>query len=87
MTPDGSRVYVTNIYQNTVSVINIATNTKILPRIPVGDFPFAIAITPNCVHCTRRNLSNKAQKIQHKGRIGRPLVCLSFYFFVSFSFM
>ncbi|MDV6036067.1 YncE family protein [Bacillus sp. SM-B1] len=46
ITPDGSRAYVTNIIDNTVSVIDTFTNTEIFPRIPVGDFPFAIAIAP-----------------------------------------
>lgn len=39
----------TNIGENSLSVIDLITNTEILPRIPVGDFPFDIAITPNCV--------------------------------------
>ncbi|PGV61662.1 PQQ-dependent protein, partial [Bacillus cereus] len=43
--------YVTNSGDDpaadTVSVINTTTNTEILPRIPVGDNPLGIAITPD----------------------------------------
>ena len=35
VTPDGTRVYVTNTASNTVSVINTATNT-VVATIPVG---------------------------------------------------
>src|SRR5258705_464341 len=39
--------YVTNVNSNNVSVINTSTNTEVLPRIPVGANPVAMAITPN----------------------------------------
>jgi YVTN family beta-propeller protein len=39
--------YVTNVNSNNVSVIDTSTNTEVLPRIPVGPFPFAVAITPD----------------------------------------
>ncbi len=38
VTPDGSKVYVTNEDSNTVSVIATATNT-VTATIPVGSFP------------------------------------------------
>ena len=38
--------YVTNSLDNTVSVIDTSTNTVIGAPIPVGNGPFAIAITP-----------------------------------------
>lgn len=46
ITPDGTRVYVTNNTSNNVSVIDTATNTIIDPPIMVGDGPAGIAITP-----------------------------------------
>ena len=46
ITPDGAFAYVTNFNSHNVSVINTSTNTEVLPRIPVGTSPFAVAITP-----------------------------------------
>jgi YVTN family beta-propeller protein len=46
VTPDGSKVYVTN-GDNTVSVIATATNTVIGSPIPVGREPFGVAVTPD----------------------------------------
>ncbi|WP_419180647.1 YncE family protein [Bacillus cereus] len=47
--PNGSKAYVINSLDRTVSVINTATNTELLPRIPVGDIlnNYGIAITPD----------------------------------------
>ena len=47
VTPDGSKVYVTNLFGNTVSVIATATNTVIGSPIPVGANPFGVAVTPD----------------------------------------
>jgi YVTN family beta-propeller protein len=47
VTPDGSKVYVTNEFSNTVTGISTATNTVIPPPIPVGNTPFGIAISPD----------------------------------------
>ena len=47
ITPDGSRVYVTNQNSHTVSVINTATNTVVGLPITVGDDPSDIAISPD----------------------------------------
>ena len=41
-----TRAYVSNITDHTVSVIDTATNT-VITTIPVGTFPFEVAITPN----------------------------------------
>ncbi|HDT6579022.1 TPA: hypothetical protein QFT23_005305 [Bacillus cereus] len=47
--PNGSKAYVINSLDRTVSVINTATNTELLPRILVGDIlnNYGIAITPD----------------------------------------
>jgi gliding motility-associated-like protein len=43
--------YITNGYANTVSVINLATNS-VLKTFPVGDVPVGVAVSPatNCVY-------------------------------------
>jgi YVTN family beta-propeller protein len=38
VTPDGSKVYVTNYYDNTVSVIN-TTDNSIAATVGVGEYP------------------------------------------------
>src|SRR5262245_28478983 len=43
--PDGSKVYVTNLGDNTVSVIAAAANT--VSTIPVGFNPVGVAVTPD----------------------------------------
>jgi len=45
VSPDGSKVYVTNIDSNTVSVIDTATNG--VTSIAVGSRPEGVAVTPN----------------------------------------
>jgi YVTN family beta-propeller protein len=45
VTPDGSRVYVTNL-NNTVSVIATATNS-VVATISVGNGPLGVAFTPD----------------------------------------
>jgi YVTN family beta-propeller protein len=47
VTPDGSKVYVTNGGDGTVSVIDTATDTVIDPPIPVGGGPFGVEVTPD----------------------------------------
>ena len=44
VSPDGARVYVTNISNDNVAVIDTATNT-VLRTIRVGDFPQDVAIS------------------------------------------
>ena len=46
ITPDGTRVYVTNGNDDTVSVIDTASNT-VLTTVGVGALPFGVAITPD----------------------------------------
>jgi YVTN family beta-propeller protein len=47
LTPEGTKVYITNILDNTVSVIDTATNTVAGLPIPVGNAPQGVAITPD----------------------------------------
>ena len=44
--PDGSLAYVTNIQDDTVSVVNTATNT-LINTITVGSGPFGVAFSPS----------------------------------------
>ena len=46
VSPDGSRVYVTNAHSNTVSVINTAVNT-VVGTIRVGTYPTGVAVSPD----------------------------------------
>jgi YVTN family beta-propeller protein len=43
---DGRRVYATNFYQQSVSVIDTATNT-VIAAIPVSGTPYLVAVTPD----------------------------------------
>jgi YVTN family beta-propeller protein len=47
ITPNGARAYVTNFADNTVSVIDTASNTVVGSPISVGSGPAGVAITPN----------------------------------------
>ena len=47
VSPDGSKVYVTNGYSGSVSVIATATDSVIGSPIPVGLFPWGVAVTPD----------------------------------------
>ena len=46
ITPDGAKVYVANIFSDTVTPIDTATNTPGAP-IPVGTSPHGVAIAPD----------------------------------------
>jgi YVTN family beta-propeller protein len=46
VTPDGGKLYVTDIAEHHVMVINTATDMVIGPPIPVGTTPVAILIQP-----------------------------------------
>jgi YVTN family beta-propeller protein len=46
VSPDGSKVYVTNELSSTVSVIATLTNT-VVATISVGSYPFGVAVTPD----------------------------------------
>src|SRR3989304_6165091 len=45
-TPDNSKLYVTNLRRDSVSVIDVLTD-RVITEIPVGRAPSAIAITPD----------------------------------------
>jgi YVTN family beta-propeller protein len=47
--PNGGRVYVTNSFSNTVSVINTATNA-LVATISVGEAPWGVAVDPGGTH-------------------------------------
>jgi YVTN family beta-propeller protein len=47
ITPDGTKAYVTNCDDDTVSVIDTATNSVVGSPIRVGDGPEGVAITPD----------------------------------------
>jgi YVTN family beta-propeller protein len=49
VTPDGTHAYVSNEFDNTVSVIATASNT-VVATIPVGNGPSGVAITPDGTH-------------------------------------
>ncbi len=44
---DGKTLYVCNLYENNVSVVDIASAKEVLPRIPVTREPYAAKITPD----------------------------------------
>jgi YVTN family beta-propeller protein len=46
VTPDGKDAYVANLEDNTVSVIDTATNTVVGTPITVGSFPLGVGIIP-----------------------------------------
>ena len=46
VTLDGKKVYVTNLNDNTVSVID-ATKNKVTATIPVGSDPRGVAVSPD----------------------------------------
>jgi YVTN family beta-propeller protein len=62
VTPDGSKVYVTNLSGNTVSVIDTVTNT-VVTTIPVGSAPFGVAVTPDGGKVYVTNLSGNTVSV------------------------
>ena len=48
ITPDDAFAYVVNWWSHDVSVIDTSTKTEVLPRIPVGMNPFAVASAEWC---------------------------------------
>jgi YVTN family beta-propeller protein len=46
VTPDGSKVYVSNFQSGDLSVIATATNT-VIASIPIGGTPDGVAVTPD----------------------------------------
>jgi YVTN family beta-propeller protein len=47
ITPDGSRLYISDFFGNVVDIIDTATNTVEPSSIPVGSLPIGLAITPD----------------------------------------
>jgi len=58
ITPDEARAYVTNLFSNSVSVINTASNT-VVATVGVGNFPAGVAITPGIGPPTDKNQCKK----------------------------
>ncbi|MCZ8517314.1 beta-propeller fold lactonase family protein [Paenibacillus filicis] len=64
ITPDGSRAYVANFGNDTVSVINTETNTVMATvTLPAGSQPTAIAITPDGSRAYVANFGNAANTV------------------------
>jgi YVTN family beta-propeller protein len=47
VTPDGAFVYVTNNFENSVSVLDTAINTVVVKAVPVGAYPAGVEVTPD----------------------------------------
>ena len=62
VTPDGTRVYVTNLESGNVSVIDTATNT-IIASVPVGEVPRGVAVTPDGMHVYVLNRESQSVSI------------------------
>jgi YVTN family beta-propeller protein len=62
VSPDGSRVYVTNFATDNLSVFDAATNAPVVgsPFATGGTFPFGVAVSPDGsrVYVTNQNSSN-----------------------------
>jgi YVTN family beta-propeller protein len=82
ITADGSKVYVTNAADNTVSVIDTATNT-VAAVLPVGQEPigFGVFIQPRSAgtigdaNCYRKSISALAQTF---GGLNAAAIALGF---------
>jgi len=49
VSPDGTRVYVTNLFSHTVSVVDTATN-QVTATIGAGSDPQGVAVSPDGTH-------------------------------------
>ncbi|MGE5281781.1 MAG: PKD domain-containing protein [Chloroflexota bacterium] len=47
ISPDGARAYTANLFDESVSVIDLASGAEVGTPIPVGEFPSAIAVAPD----------------------------------------
>jgi YVTN family beta-propeller protein len=82
VTPDGSKVYVANSGDNTVSVIDTATN-MVVAVLPVGQAPFAFGVfiqprfagTPGKANCHGKSISALAQTF---GGLNAAAIALGF---------
>jgi YVTN family beta-propeller protein len=63
ITPDGAHAYVTDLANNTVWVINTATNTVMDSPIVVGNYPGAVAITLDGAHAYVVNLLDSSLSV------------------------
>uniref|UniRef100_UPI000A96E89D YncE family protein n=1 Tax=Rhodococcus marinonascens TaxID=38311 RepID=UPI000A96E89D len=76
VTPDGTRAYVTNVGDGTVSVIDTATNT-VVETVPVGAAPQGVAITPDGSRAYVANLGDNTVSVIGIDRCTGSL-CLDF---------
>ncbi|RKN78199.1 NTTRR-F1 domain [Paenibacillus ginsengarvi] len=77
ITPDGTKAYVTNFLNSSVSVINTTTNSVIGLSIPVGFLPQGIAITPNGARAYVANVGNDTVSvidIATNSVVGAPII-------------
>ena len=58
-----SLAYITNFGDNTVFVIDTATNTVKVDRVPVGAGPIGVAVTPNGTKVYVVNYSNNSVSV------------------------
>ncbi|MCX7337779.1 MAG: YncE family protein [Alphaproteobacteria bacterium] len=63
VTNDGATAYVVNSYDNTVSVINLATGAALGNPIKVGQIPWAIAATSNGKYALVANLCDNSVSV------------------------
>jgi YVTN family beta-propeller protein len=62
LSPDGTRLYVTNQAANSVSVIDVATHA-LITTIPVGVQPFGIAVRPDGSEVYVSNLGSNTESV------------------------
>src|SRR5262249_29582243 len=62
VSPNGTRIYVTNFNSNTVSVINPATNT-VIATIPVGSGPEGVVFSPDGTRAYVANSVNNSLSV------------------------
>jgi YVTN family beta-propeller protein len=63
VTPDGSKLYVAEASSNAVSVIDTTTNTALVPPIPVGQNPVAVAFGQFLAGETRDREFSRAERL------------------------
>ncbi len=62
VTPDGTQAYVTNLEDNTVSVIATSSNT-VVATVPVGSGPIGVAVTPDGAHAYVTNFNSNTVSV------------------------
>jgi YVTN family beta-propeller protein len=63
ITPTGQYIYVTNEYDESVSVIDAATKPVVFASIPVGKYPQGVAVAPNGEYAYVANESSDSVSI------------------------